>query len=80
MPKQFHAGLMSRHAWREAGREKIPTEMIAQTHDDADDRRASDHDELREVRSRWFGDQGVEVVVDTHDGRVVTVWRRGRQP
>ena len=31
----------------------------------------------REVRSRWFADAGIEVVVDTDDLRVVTVWRKG---
>ena len=46
-------------------------------YDDPDERRPSEHDELREVRSRWFGENGLEVVVDTSDGRVVTVWRRG---
>ena len=43
---------------------------------------ASDHpkttDELREIRTRWFVEQGIEVVVDVYDGRVVTVWRKGR--
>jgi len=41
---------------------------------------AKEHDELREIRTRWFGDEGIEVVVDTTNGRVVTVWRRGRKP
>lgn len=80
MPDKFAPELMSRHAWREAGREKIPIEMISQTYDDPDDRRTSQHDELREVRTRWFGQQGIEVVVDTEDGRVVTVWRKGAKP
>lgn len=53
--------------------------MIAETYDDHDDRQVSEHDELREIRTRWFADQGIAVVVDTIDGRVVTVWRRGRQ-
>jgi hypothetical protein len=61
-------------------REKIPVEMVLRTCDDPDERRASDHDDLREIRTRWFGDEGIEVVVDTMDTRVVTVWRRGEKP
>jgi hypothetical protein len=34
---------------------------------------------LREIRTRWFADEGVEIVVDVYDGRVVTVWRKGRK-
>ncbi len=70
--------LMSRHAIREARRERIRIEMIKDAYEAPDDRRESAHDELREVRTRWFGDEGVEVVVDLDDGRVVTVWRKGR--
>ena len=51
--------------------------MIAATYDDPDMRRPSMHDELREIRTRWFGQQGIEIVVDISDGRVVTVWLRG---
>jgi hypothetical protein len=68
---------MSRHALREARRENIPLEMIAATYHDPDMRRPSLHDELREIRTRWFGQQGIEIVVDISDGRVVTVWLRG---
>ena len=39
-----------------------------------------EHDELREIRTRWFAEEGIEVVVDVYDGRVVTVWRKGRKP
>ncbi len=78
--KKFRLELMSRHAWQEARREKIPTDMIALTYDDPDDVRPSEHDELREIRTRWFAAQSVDVVVDIDDGRVVTVWRRGRRP
>ncbi len=77
MDRPFTTRLMSRHAWREMRREKIPIEMVAETYDDPDDARASDHDSLREIRTRWFGDYGIEIVVDVSDGRVVTVWRRG---
>lgn len=78
--RSFNQILMSRHAWREARRENIPIEMVASTYDDPDDTRESEHDELREIRLRWFGNQGIEVVVDVDDGRVVTVWRRGLKP
>jgi hypothetical protein len=73
----FHPRLMTRHAWLEARREKIPTEMIALTYEDPDDARPSDHDDVREIRTRWFANLGLEVVVDTDTGRVITVWRRG---
>jgi hypothetical protein len=76
----FRPELMNRHAWREARREKIPIEMIALTYDDPDESRQSDHDELREIRSRWFGGRGLEIVVDIDNGRVITVWRRGERP
>ncbi|MEO6349827.1 MAG: hypothetical protein ABIP53_04170 [Candidatus Limnocylindrales bacterium] len=77
---RFRPALVNRHAWREAKREKIPTEMIGLAYDDPDDVRPSDHDELREIRSRWFGAQGIEVVVDVDNARVITVWRRGERP
>lgn len=80
MPGKFHPGLMSGHATREARRERIPLEMIRQTYDDPDSVRRSEQDELREIRTRWFAEQGVEVVVDVYDGRVVTVWRKGEKP
>jgi len=51
--------------------------MIAARYDDPDDIRETAHDEIREVRTRWFGDEGLEVVADTTDGRVITVWRKG---
>ena len=77
MSDSFSPDLMSRHAERGARREKIPLEMIRQTYEDPDTSRPSDDDELREIRTRWFGEQGIEVVVDVDDGRVVTVWRKG---
>lgn len=52
--------------------------MIQLTYEDPDSIRPSDDDELREIRTRWFVEQGIEVVVDVYDGRVVTVWRKGR--
>lgn len=55
---------MISHAWREARREKIPIEMIRAAYKDPDDIRPSYDDDLREIRSRWFGAQGVEIVVD----------------
>ena len=54
--------------------------MIAKAYDDPDAVREWQHDDLREVRTRWFGGQAVEVVVDTGDGRVGTVWRKGWRP
>ena len=43
---------------------------------DPDVTRPSAQDELREIRTRWFGDTAIAVVVDTIDGRVVTTWRK----
>ena len=80
MPGRFEPSLMSRHAVREALRERIPIEMIMQTYEDPDTRRPSEHDELREIRTRWFGEEGIEVVVDRDDGRVVSNWRTGLKP
>jgi hypothetical protein len=77
MPDRFNPMLLSRHARREAHREGIPLGMIEAAYETPDVVRASDHDDLREIRTRWFGEEGVEVVVDTGDGRVVTVWRKG---
>ena len=79
MPGKFSPSLMSQHALREARREKITLEMIRLTYEDPDSVRPSEQDELREIRTRWFSDEGVEVVVDVYDGRVVTVWRKGRK-
>jgi hypothetical protein len=76
----FRVVLMSRHAWREMRREKIPVQMVLRAYEDPDEARRSDHDDLREIRTRWFGEEGIEIVVDTLDGRIVTVWRRGRKP
>ena len=70
---------MSRHAVREAERERIPLEMIKLTYEDPDSIRPSEDDDLREIRTRWFAEQGIEVAVDVYDGRVVTVWRKGRK-
>lgn len=53
--------------------------MIKLTYDDPDSIRPSEDDDLREIRTRWFAEQGIEVVVDVYDGRVVTVWRKGRK-
>jgi len=78
--QRFRRDLLSRHAVREARRERIPIEMIANAYDDPDSTRESEHDELRQIRMRWIGDEGIEVVVDTTDGRVVTVWRKGHKP
>ena len=72
-------GRTSPHALREARRERITLEMIRLTYEDPDSIRPSEHDELREIRTRWFAEEGIEVVVDVYDGRVVTVWRKGRK-
>jgi hypothetical protein len=80
LPGSFSPNLMSWHATREARRERISMEMIRLTYEDPDSVRRSEQDELREIRTRWFAEEGVEVVVDIYDGRVVTVWRKGAKP
>ena len=79
MPGEFSPSLLSRHALREARRERITLALIKLTYEDPDSIRPSNDDELREIRTRWFADEGIEVVVDVYDGRVVTVWRTGRK-
>lgn len=71
--------LFSRHARREAAREHISLEDVESTYLWPDEIRESDHDDEREIRTRYFGSQVIEVVVDRIDGRVVTVWRKGEQ-
>ena len=68
--------LVSRHAVREAEREGITLGEMEHTYIDPDLTRPSAHDEFREVRTRWFGETAIELVVDTIDGRVVTTWRK----
>jgi hypothetical protein len=68
--------LLSAHACREARREGIRLIEMEATYLDPDAVRRSTHDEEREIRTRWFGEEAVEVVVDRIDGRVVTTWRR----
>ena len=68
--------LVGRHALREAQREGITLREMEDTYTDPDETRASAHDGSREIRTRWFGAEAIEVVVDTIDGRVVTTWRK----
>ncbi len=68
--------LVSRHAMSEADLDSITLDQMEETYLDPDLTRASAHDEIREIRTRWFGDMAIEVVVDTIDGRVVTTWRK----
>jgi len=63
---------------REAHREGITLAEMEDAYVDPDLTRPSTHGELREIRTRWFGEGAVEVVVDTIDGRVVTTWRKKR--
>ncbi|MCA1570254.1 MAG: DUF4258 domain-containing protein [Chloroflexi bacterium] len=71
--------LFSRHARREAAREDIALEEVETAYLWPDETRESDHDEEREIRTRYFGGRAIEVVVDRIDGRVVTVWRKGER-
>jgi hypothetical protein len=70
--------LVSRHALREAKRENISLDEMEDAYVYPDDTRPSEHDEAREIRSRHLDMDVIEVVVDTIDGRVVTVWRKSQ--
>lgn len=67
--------LVSPHARRQARRRGVTIAEIEHTYVDPDEIRGSGHDPDREIRSRWFPTGRVEIVVDTVDGRVVSVWR-----
>ena len=68
--------LISRHAFREARREAISVDEIEETHLSPDATRRSSHDDEREIRTRYFRERAIEIVVDTIGGRVVTTWRK----
>lgn len=68
--------LVSRHALDEAALDNISLDEMEEAYIDPDFTRPSTHDERREIRTRWFGQTAIEVVVDTIDGRVVTTWRK----
>ena len=68
--------LISRHAFREARREAISVDEIEETHLSPDATRPSSHDDEREIRTRYFRERAIEIVVDTIDGRVVITWRK----
>jgi hypothetical protein len=72
--------VLSSHALREARREGIGLDRVEDTYLWPDEARPSHHDEEREVRTRYFGDEVIELVVDRIDGRVITAWRKGRKP
>ena len=67
---------LTRHAIDRARQRHIPLEVIEEVCDDPDSVRPSGRRLAREIRSRTYGDEVIEVVVDTTDGTVVTVWRR----
>lgn len=72
--------LISAHAWREARRERITLEMMEEAYAFPDFVRASHHDIARSIRCLYLESEALELVVDTIDGRVVTVWRRRLDP
>lgn len=72
--------VISRQALREARREAISIDEMEETYVAPDAVRPSGHDDEREVRTRYFGDRVVEIVVDKIDGRVVTAWQKGEKP
>jgi hypothetical protein len=68
--------LVSRHALLKARRHGITLAEVEDTYVSPDEIRGSTHDDMREIRTRYVGPTSIEIVVDTIDGRVVTVWRK----
>jgi hypothetical protein len=66
---------LTRHARKRARARHIPVEIIAAVYADPDGVRPSGLPD-REVRSRRYDWQVIEVVVDVVDGSVVSVWAR----
>lgn len=56
--------------------ERLTLDEMEEAYVDPDLTRPSTGDDLREIRTRWFGETAIEVVIDTIDGRVVTTWRK----
>lgn len=67
---------LTRHARRRARQRGIPVDLIEEVYRDPDIRRPSRAGQDREIRSRRYHRQVVEIVVDLSDGSVVTVWAR----
>jgi hypothetical protein len=67
---------LTRHAIDRARQRHIPLEVIQEVCDDPDTVRPSGRALGREIRTRTCGDETIEVVIDTTDGTVVTVWHR----
>jgi len=65
---------LTRHALTRARQRRIPLSMIEETHRDPDLTRPSRTDQSREIRSRRYSDQVIEIVVDLTDESVVSVW------
>ena len=65
---------LTRHARKRAARRRIPMELIEEVYRDPDEARPSATAPDREVRSRLYDRQQIEIVVDLGDGSVVSVW------
>lgn len=65
---------LTRHARKRVARRRIPMELIEQVYRDPDETRPSATAPDREVRSRLYDRQRIEIVVDLGDGSVVSVW------
>lgn len=62
------------HARRRAARRRIPIGLIEEVYRDPDETRPSETAPDREIRSRRYDGQVLEIVVDLADGSVVSVW------
>ncbi len=65
---------LTRHARIRARQRRIPLSVIEEIHRDPEWTRPSRTDQSREIRSRRYSDQVIEIVVDLTDGSVVSVW------
>lgn len=68
---------LTRHARGRARQRRIPLGLVFEVYVDPDDVRPSQTSPGREIRSRAYDDQVIEIVVDLVDGAVVSVWRKG---
>jgi len=66
---------LTRHARTRARRRHIPISIVAEVYSDPDDVRPAEVQD-RELRTRLYDRQVIEVVVDLVDGSVVSVWAR----
>lgn len=70
--------LLSPHAVRRAKKHNAPVDLMELTYVEPDYKRPSNDDLDRLIDGRYFGSLLIELVIDTIDGRVVSVWIKER--